>query len=1339
MKNALKTSLLLTTLLLAFALSTCLSNTLSVDEHPYANGPRTEDLLVNYYADIDAAYAALKADEIDIIGSSISGGGPPPVDPNQVESFIWAASWGSGNIANNELQGRAVEVDNPGIYNGVGLPYWTGNFSLAHSISTVNSITANFVANGSSRVLVEGVDYKVHPDEDLVELLVPIDVPIVNEHWVDGVNNTLNGWPWINYVASGIQSVVVHFPNCTKRAANNLGHQQPPPSEWWFEPDWAQEVEGWWALGYYSGSWNWPAGSEWWVNYTAASHLTVDYNIDPPPVDPYTDAINDPNILLAPVAETNLVQLDVNNNYTIHQYPGVVNMMWYAPVRRALAWCTYKDYIVDVFCGGFAERIDAPIAAPAKAWANESYWYPNYPYEYDPAAASNHLNANGWDQGSTPNPNYDPGFPGSAEYLRVYGNGHPNQGTNVDAIHWYIRTDDLRKFYAGHLCADAMEKIGFTVIRHEGDLPTLRPSVMIEKNYHVYTGEVNVGLFPTYLYTLYHSSFWIEGASTSNYVTGNNASGLPNYPQYDAFAEALNYPKSYDEAIDASKFATAYWVEECINVPLFSTRSYWAYSDKVLAAVSMEGEGFENGYSFMNCYKTDLSPIRYGVVGAPNALNQIYSSFHSDYQNLDRMNIYGGPEAPPYDLGLAQAGWLQDWEVGIWDNDGSNATYITKWFRPDSYFAEPISGNLESQANASDFFFSCWYTHADPTTSKYSTVQEIHHIDIADDQQVTVYFTSESFWHYLSASPMILPVDVWLRDPLAVQSVENFPGFTGPGTVALTGIPVWINQITMDGSPLTFGVDYNLFGSGPGVSCTLEILTAQGPGTLSVDYYAYGDPAGFTPGDLPWSEISEGCGMYYLTSFTPGVGGGATYKRNPYYWMETPHLGEIDFVWKYQSGSKPRTGGYRIDVYDLAKCAAAVGSQGYAVPDPHWFPGADLILISGIIDDFDAVFVGTAMGVPPPGYDIALLDFTPFQTEVTSGEPLSSNVTVKNLGAYTETFTVGIRAEKEKVVTEETTLESGKNITLTLTWDTTGYEGEYEMSAYAGPIMDGEPVLNNIIVDGTVTVNPVEHTIIVETAGGKQNLTLESDTTLTHIVATKNILHFTATGPPGRTAHINATIPANLNTTSITVFINNQKLTPPPFPIITTNGSHYFIYFECSLSTHEIAIEYATPETIVTDVGCLKTVAGQGYPSSINVTVHNQGDQTKTFNVTLYADQNALTLGDEVIIGMQNTTLAGGAATNLTFTWTTDGTAKGNYTLCATADNAEVGGCLFITIAGDVDGDRDVDIYDIVRMCGVYGISLPDTRYDPNSDWTNDGIINIYDIVIAADNYQKSW
>jgi len=72
-------------------------------------------------------------------------------------------------------------------------------------------------------------------------------------------------------------------------------------------------------------------------------------------------------------------------------------------------------------------------------------------------------------------------------------------------------------------------------------------------------------------------------------------------------------------------------------------------------------------------------------------------------------------------------------------------------------------------------------------------------------------------------------------------------------------------------------------------------------------------------------------------------------------------------------------------------------------------------------------------------------------------------------------------------------------------------------------------------------------------------------------------------------------------------------------------------------------------------------------------------------------------------------------------------------------DNLLVDGWVFVTIQGDVDGDRDVDIFDIVMMASAYGSGEGDPAYNPIYDIDGDGDIDIFDIVAAAGNYGESW
>ena len=62
-----------------------------------------------------------------------------------------------------------------------------------------------------------------------------------------------------------------------------------------------------------------------------------------------------------------------------------------------------------------------------------------------------------------------------------------------------------------------------------------------------------------------------------------------------------------------------------------------------------------------------------------------------------------------------------------------------------------------------------------------------------------------------------------------------------------------------------------------------------------------------------------------------------------------------------------------------------------------------------------------------------------------------------------------------------------------------------------------------------------------------------------------------------------------------------------------------------------------------------------------------------------------------------------------------------------------------LVLLGDVDGDLDVDIYDIVAICNAYGSEQGQGGYDENCDFDRDGDIDIYDVVTACNHYGESY
>jgi hypothetical protein len=163
-----------------------------------------------------------------------------------------------------------------------------------------------------------------------------------------------------------------------------------------------------------------------------------------------------------------------------------------------------------------------------------------------------------------------------------------------------------------------------------------------------------------------------------------------------------------------------------------------------------------------------------------------------------------------------------------------------------------------------------------------------------------------------------------------------------------------------------------------------------------------------------------------------------------------------------------------------------------------------------------------------------------------------------------------------------------------------------------------------------------------------------------------------------------------------------------------------------------------TCDIAVTDVAPSKTVIGQGYNLEIIVTVENQGNYTETFNVTIYANATE--------IETREIALSSGNSILITFTWNTSSFSFGNYSITVLVETIEVewdvgdnslsaDDEVVITFPGDVDGDGDVDIFDIVKIAGCYGSGEGEPEYLANSDIDGDGDIDIFDVVNAASNY----
>jgi|SRR5271157_733795 len=158
----------------------------------------------------------------------------------------------------------------------------------------------------------------------------------------------------------------------------------------------------------------------------------------------------------------------------------------------------------------------------------------------------------------------------------------------------------------------------------------------------------------------------------------------------------------------------------------------------------------------------------------------------------------------------------------------------------------------------------------------------------------------------------------------------------------------------------------------------------------------------------------------------------------------------------------------------------------------------------------------------------------------------------------------------------------------------------------------------------------------------------------------------------------------------------------------------------------------------LTNVSLSKTVVGEGYSISINVTAANQGSvPEQDLSLTVYANTS--------VMDTQTISLPSDGIMTVTFTRNTTGFAKGHYTITAAAEgtfdetnttnNTFDAGYVTVTVPGDIDGNGKVNLADLVHLALAYGSRPGQARWNPNADINCDGIIDVLDLNILAQYY----
>jgi hypothetical protein len=144
--------------------------------------------------------------------------------------------------------------------------------------------------------------------------------------------------------------------------------------------------------------------------------------------------------------------------------------------------------------------------------------------------------------------------------------------------------------------------------------------------------------------------------------------------------------------------------------------------------------------------------------------------------------------------------------------------------------------------------------------------------------------------------------------------------------------------------------------------------------------------------------------------------------------------------------------------------------------------------------------------------DVAVSDVVPALTIVTQGSIDNINITVANLGNFTETFNVSAMYNTTLIgTTTVNSLPNGSQTSLTIAWNTTGVPaGNYTITGIASILPFEANTTNNVYVDGIVQVITLIHDVAVTNITPLRTWTYEG-LTLPINVTTANLGNFTET------------------------------------------------------------------------------------------------------------------------------------------------------------------------------------------------------------------------------------
>lgn len=404
--------------------------------------------------------------------------------------------------------------------------------------------------------------------------------------------------------------------------------------------------------------------------------------------------------------------------------------------RRALSHCFDKDAFIATQLAGLGLRMDSPLASHGDPYYNH---YCDNLYPFSLQTAADILLANGYS---------DKDGDGFIEGPR---------GEKITLV-MYARADDPDRSAMGQIFATNLEvglkgttlNAGIDVDLRLAPKSECFQKVMVQFDYHIYTGGWGFGRDPDTLYFLYKGEFAQAFPYTPNYPGYSN-------PEFDYWAEKMLTAPTMDEAIEAVHKMQEILMDDAGVIPVFTYASYSAALADVKNLVNMLGTGLGTWFNFwtlINAYREDTDTLRWGFLNDIETFNGLHAEWVWDdqllsciYSSLIAFNPYNVAE----DFGML----AMDWKLGEWTYQGEKATYVEFKLREDVYWhdippkpdrktpgGKPLlpGGATNVPFTAEDVALTILMNRDIPDAWNHDAVADVVYVEVLDPYTIRVYY-----------------------------------------------------------------------------------------------------------------------------------------------------------------------------------------------------------------------------------------------------------------------------------------------------------------------------------------------------------------------------------------------------------------------------------------------------------------------------------------------------------------------------------------------------------------------------------------------------------------------